>query len=90
MSAVGSGVKFSNVIAGTHLTIRYCTEYDPGKLSLYVNGAKVQDVTFPKTGGWAGSYQTVTVPVNIPPGAEIKLQYDTGDVAANIDYVVVK
>ncbi len=86
---VGSGVKFAHVAAGTHLVIHYCTAYDPAKLSLYVNGVKVQDVTLPKTGGWEGNYQSVTVPVSIPAGAELKLQCDAGDVAANIDYIIV-
>jgi hypothetical protein len=85
----GSGVRFADVAAGNHVVIRYCTAYDPGKLSLYLNGEKVQDVTLPLTGAWAGNYATVTVPIKITAGSEIKLQYDPGDVAANIDCITI-
>lgn len=86
----GSSLTFANVRAGTSLDIRYCTMNSPGKLGLYVNGAKLQDVTFPSTQSWSGTYATLNVPATIPQGAAIKLQYDAGGSGANIDFIQVK
>jgi hypothetical protein len=86
----GSSVAFSNVIAGSAVDIRYCTMNNPGKLTLYVNGANVQTVTFPNTQSWSGTYATVTVMTSIPQGATLKLQYDAGGSGANLDYIQVR
>ena len=87
---MGSSATFDNVIAGSAIDIRYCTMNSPGKLGLYVNGTKAQDVSFPSTGTWSGTYATVTATVAVPKGASIKLQYDTGGAGANLDYIQVK
>jgi hypothetical protein len=87
---MGSSATFTNVIAGSAIDIRYCTMNSPGKLGLYVNDAHVQDVSFPSTGSWSGTYSTVTATVAVPKGASIKLQYDTGGAGANLDYIQVK
>jgi hypothetical protein len=86
----GSSLSFANVRAGASLDIRYCTMNNPGKLALYVNGAKATDVTFPNTMSWTGTYATVTATAAIPMGATVKLQYDAGGSGANIDYIQVK
>jgi hypothetical protein len=87
---MGSSATFPNVIAGTAIDVRYCTMNNPGKLALYLNGTYSQDVTFPSTGSWSGTYATVTVNVAVPKGATIKLEYDTGDAGANLDYIQVR
>ena len=86
----GSSLTFANVLAGTGLDIRYCTMNNPGKLALYVNGTKAQDVSFPSTQSWSGTYATLHVAVAVPKGASLKLQYDAGGSGANIDFVQVK
>ncbi len=88
---VGSAVEFENCAASSQLTIRYCSALNNAKLSLYINGSHNQDVTFSNTGKWYGSgaYTEKTISVNIPDGATIKFQYDSGDVAANIDYIIL-
>ncbi len=86
----GSSLTFANVLGGTGLDIRYCTMNDPGKLGLYVNGNKAQDIGFPSTQSWSGSYTTLHVVAAIPKGASLKLQYDAGGSGANIDFVQVK
>jgi hypothetical protein len=63
---------------------------NPGKLALYINGTKTQDVTFPSTGTWSGTYATVTVMVAVPKDASLKLQYDAGGSGANIDFIQVR
>jgi alpha-L-fucosidase 2 len=87
--STGSSVTFNNVRAGQQLLIGYCTESNPGKMGLYVNGSLNQVVTFPTTNSWSGHYSTVTVNVNIPQGASIKLQNDPGDAGTNLDYIQV-
>jgi alpha-L-fucosidase 2 len=86
----GSSVAFANVSAGSAVDIRYCTMNNPGKLTLYVNGASVQAVTFPNTQSWSGTYATVTVMTSVPQGATLKLQYDAGGSGANLDYIQVR
>ena len=86
----GSSLSFANVLAGTGIDIRYCTMNDPGKLTLYINGTKAQDVSFPSTQSWTGTYGTVHVTTAVPKGATLKLQYDAGGAGANIDFIQVK
>jgi len=86
----GSAVTFANVRAGTSIDIRYCTMNNPGKLGLYINGAHAQDVTFPNTMSWSGTYTTLSVSQAVPQGASLKLQYDAGGSGANLDYIQIK
>ncbi|HXB98069.1 MAG TPA: carbohydrate-binding domain-containing protein, partial [bacterium] len=85
----GASVSFTNVIAGNQLQIRYCTQSNPGKLDLYINGVLSQAVTFPTTNSWWTTYATVTVSVAIPAGATVKLQYDSGDAGTNLDFIQI-
>jgi hypothetical protein len=85
----GSSLTFSNVIAGSQIDIRYATMNNPGKLGLYLNGTHDQDITFPSTMSWTGTYATVTVAATVAQGASIKLQYDAGGSGANIDFIQV-
>jgi hypothetical protein len=89
-SATGASVTFPSVVAGSHLVIGYCTANNPGKLGLYINGTLNQVVSFPSNGVWSGAYTTVTPSVTIPANASVKLQLDSGDAGANIDYVIVQ
>ena len=88
--AQGSSLSFVKVRAGTAIDFRYCTMNNPGKLALYINDVKSQDVTFPSTGSWSGTYATITVNVAVPQGATLKLQYDAGGSGANIDFIQVR
>jgi alpha-L-fucosidase 2 len=72
------------------MDVRYCTMNNPGRLGLYVNDVKRQDVTFPSTNSWGGTYATKTVDVTVPQGATVKLQYDPGGSGANIDFIQVR
>jgi len=87
--STGSSVTFNNVRGGKQLVIGYSTKSNPGKLGLYIDGSLNQVVTFPTTNSWSGVYSAVTVNVNIPPGASIKLQNDPGDAGTNLDYMEV-
>ncbi|MFF2093094.1 carbohydrate-binding domain-containing protein [Paenibacillus sp. NPDC058174] len=89
-SNVGDSVSIANVQAGSKLVIGYCTANNPGRLSLYINGVDSGNITFPSTSTWNTTYSTATVTVAIPAGATIKLQLDSGDSGANIDYITVE
>lgn len=86
----GSSVSFPSVIAGDTIDVRYCTFNNPGKLGLYIDGVHDQDITFPSTQSWEGTYATQTVTAKVPQGATIKLQYDNGGSGANLDYIQVR
>ncbi|MBB6670040.1 fibronectin type III domain-containing protein [Cohnella nanjingensis] len=86
---VGSAIEFENVAAASKLLVSYASGSNNPHLSLYINGQYVQDLTFTNTGGWTGQgrYAQKTFDIDIPDGATLKIQYDTGDIAANIDYI---
>lgn len=86
----GSSLTFAGSIAGKAIDIHYATMNNPGKLGLYINGTHSQDVSFPSTNSWTGTYGTVTAQVSVPAGATIKLEYDAGGAGANIDFIQVK
>jgi predicted alpha-1,6-mannanase (GH76 family) len=85
----GAGVEFRNVSAAGSLTFRTASANAGARLSLYVNGVKARDVSFPYTGSWNAAFADTTVAVAVPDGATIKIQFDPGDVAANIDYLTL-
>ncbi|HHW00852.1 MAG TPA: hypothetical protein GXX36_15045 [Clostridiaceae bacterium] len=86
---LGAAVEFKNLAATNKLIIVYATGLSDSHLSLYVNGEHNQDVYFPITGGWGAPFKEITIDVDIPEGGTIKFQYDNGDRAANIDYIII-
>ena len=85
----GNGIQFSNVPAATSLTVKFAST-NSGTYSMYVNGVKTNTINFTGNGVWAGAYTSVTVPVNIPAGATLKLQCDTGDKGWNVDSIILQ
>jgi len=85
-----SAITFDKVRAGKQIAIRYCTYSNPGKITLYINGARIQDVTLPATNSWWTTYATVNVAADVPKDATVKLQYDDGDSGVNIDCIEVR
>jgi uncharacterized protein YjdB len=91
-SAVGQYAQFSiaNAVAGSqNITIRYANgQTNARTLSLYVNGTKVRQVSYPLTsswGTWADKVENVTLNAG---NNTIKIQYDSGDLGQfNIDYL---
>ncbi len=67
------------------VVIRFANGYSNNRsLSLYVNGAKQQQLTFAPTGSWNTFAETQAIPVALNSGTAntIKLQRDSSDVAA--------
>jgi hypothetical protein len=57
----------------------------PGTLGLYVNSQPRRTLPIVATG--AGVYRDLLVHAAIPAGATVKIQFDAGDAAANLDFV---
>jgi predicted alpha-1,6-mannanase (GH76 family) len=85
----GAGVEFRNVPAASALTFHTASARTGAKLALYVNGAKAGDVSFPYTGSWNAAFADTTVAVAVPDGATLRIQFDPGNVPANIDYLTL-
>jgi len=91
-SAAGHYVQFLVTAAAggnQNITIRYANgQTNARTLSLYVNGSKVRQVSFPVTtnwGTWADKVENVTLNAG---NNTIKIQYDSGDLGQfNIDYL---
>ncbi len=81
---------FANVREGTSIDIRYCTQNDPGRLALYVNGNKSNDLVFASTGSWDTTYETLTVAVTVSANSTLELRYEAGGSGANIDFLQIK
>lgn len=85
----GASVTFSNVKAGASIDVTYCTMNNPAQLTLYINGAKSQSVSFPSTNSWDTTYGTKHIAVAVPAGATLKFQVDAGDSGANLDFIQI-
>ncbi|WP_440603394.1 LamG-like jellyroll fold domain-containing protein [Bacillus sp. GB_SG_008] len=68
------------------LKIRYATDATNATKGIYVNGAKVQTLSFPTTGSMS-SYNELAVPVELNPGPnnKIAIQSDGNAAGVNID-----
>ncbi|WP_449240950.1 X2-like carbohydrate binding domain-containing protein [Desulfoscipio gibsoniae] len=88
ISTVGRYVQWNNLPASPMLEIRYASPND-GTISIYKNGAHIQDVTFASTGDWYGEgcFGSLWLPLEIASGNSLKVQYDTGDAILNLDYL---
>lgn len=91
LDQVGNSITFKNVSKAKGFTLAYTRgNSGDGNISLYINDVHTRDIRFPNTGGWGASasyYKTLDIAGDIPQGANIKLQYDLGDEAVNVDYI---
>jgi hypothetical protein len=62
---------------------------NPAQLTLYINGAKSQSVSFPSTNSWDTTYGTKHIAVTVPANATLKFQVDAGDSGANLDFIQI-
>jgi hypothetical protein len=94
LNNTGAFVQINSVDGGTGgtmtLQVGYANGYsDTRTLSLYINGVKARQLSFPTTGGWNtfSSLQT-TASLNAGITNSIRIQRDAADVAAaDIDYI---
>lgn len=90
---LGSAIRFTlNVPADGTYTLK--TRYGAGNgnktMSLYLNGMKYKQVTFPTTGDWSAWLdETETIPLRSGFNM-IEYRYDSGDTGnINLDYIVI-
>ncbi len=80
-------VTFQNVDAAGTISMSYSSPVTAGTVSIYVNNVEQANFNITSTGAWTGNYNTASVDVNIPTGADIRIEKSTGDVGFNIDYI---
>lgn len=87
ISSPGAGFSVTAPDTGASaLTLRYASERS-GMISVFVNGSDSGSLNFDATGAWVGSYNEVSINLNIPANASVELRFDNGDAALNADYV---
>lgn len=84
-------VEFTNLVSGNKVLFRYATT-QTGTISIYKNNVHYQDLSFDSTGDWYGydKYRIASMDIDINKGDSLKIQYDNGDAAINIDYIEVE
>ena len=94
MNVTNASITWSSVTAtrsGSHtLTIPYSSVGNPCK-SLYVNGVRVQTLTFANTGGWGSGFQkNLTTTVSLNSGSNtIEIINDQSYGGDDIDAIIV-
>ena len=87
----GNSITFKSSVKANGIIIGYARGLTgDGQLSLYINDVNKEDIIFPNTGGWGtnkNDYKEVKVVCDIPLNANIRLQFDAGDIPVNIDYI---
>ena len=59
-------------------------------MTLYVNDLFTALIDFESTpGGWTYPFADKEVVTDIPEGASVRLQFDSGDFAVNLDYIQI-
>jgi hypothetical protein len=87
IDAVGDSVTFTQVPAGTHVMVWY-TAWHNAYMSLYVNDVFQKHVHFGSTPEGLAVYIGKEVPIEIPTGSSVRLQFDPGD-SIKLDYVQI-
>jgi len=88
LDANGDNVAFSNFPWTSVIRIRYATP-NTGTFGLYVGGTRVASIPITSTLGW-NIYGEKAINVTIPATAAVKFQRDPGDVAINLDCIVLR
>jgi hypothetical protein len=87
----GDSVTITCPTAAQQFVLHYATTNN-GTLGLYVNSQPRRSLPIAASGGTGGlgAYSDLLVHEAIPAGATVKLQFDAGDVSANLDYVLFR
>jgi hypothetical protein len=86
----GSGAVWRESDAGKEIRIRYAA-LTPAQLTLTINDGKPRKFACPATGKWKGSgaYSEVVLAADVPPHATVRISFEPGDSAANIESVKI-
>lgn len=89
----GTWAEFTvNVASGgsKNILCRYSNGGADGTMSIYVNGAKIRQVTFPSTKNWESWADKIDALTLNPGSNTIRYQYDAGDTGnINIDFIEI-
>ncbi len=88
LSQPGQGVKFTGLPAASKLAIRYASVV-AGTLSVQVNDQPPRKVNVHSSGALTGSFLHAIIAVAIPAQATLSVSLTAGDVAVNLDRIVV-
>ncbi len=83
-----AGFTIENAPKADSLLIRFASQ-NSGTISVYVDGNDY-NINFTGNGTWVGNYKNVEAQIDIPQGATVKVQFDNGDAALNVDYLIFK
>ncbi len=83
----GAGFEFNFSKPMKGLSIRYAS-MNSGTITVVTN-SKTHKVPFNSTGSWTGNYQSIALDYQHASETTIRIQFESGDAAMNIDYVEV-
>ncbi len=84
----GHGIKFTDLLAGNKLAIRYAS-MSVGTISVAVNDEQARKVNVHSSGALTSSYLHTIVGLAIPAKATVTISLATDDVGVNIDRIIV-
>lgn len=88
LNNTGQGAQVNGVPASSKLAIHYAT-VSVGTISVSINGQTPVKVNVHSSGALTGSFLYAIIAISIPAGATVTISRASGDVALNIDGVVV-
>ena len=88
LNSTGSYLTFNNVPEATSIDICYASP-ESGKISIYHNDIDLMDMEFTSTGAWhgVGYFGTIRLNITTKRGDSLRIRFDSGDTAVNIDYI---
>lgn len=88
LAGSGNGAQATGVPAASKLAIHYAS-VSVGTISVSVNGGTAVKVNVHSTGALTGSFIYAVITVAIPANATVTVTHGTGDVAVNVDQLIV-
>jgi alpha-L-fucosidase len=88
LTGPGQGVKFDKVPGSDKLAIRY-SSVQAGTISVAVNDQPLRKINVHSSGDLSGSFLHAIIDIKIPDKAVLTITLATGDVAVNIDQILV-
>ncbi|HRT82880.1 MAG TPA: DUF5010 C-terminal domain-containing protein, partial [Oscillospiraceae bacterium] len=85
INAAGSSVLFADLPETSSVSLRYASA-NSGTINLYVNGTHSKTLVFSSTGSWS-VFKTIALELSISAGSSLKVQFNSGDMALNLDYI---
>ncbi len=86
LNELNSSIEFLNLPTATQLVLSYASMFS-GEISYSINSGQTRKLSFNSTGDWVGVYQPITVDLEIPASSTLKIFFEEGDTALNIDYI---